>query len=180
MREPWNVLVSVSDGLFREAVEKLRRFGTVHKTPFFNVLAVEAEDPDAMLEALKTEQADDPQALGWLGHIALARDGFLFQSPEEFERKAKEHVRPLLRFLEGKSFFVRMHRRGFKGKLSSQREEQLLDQFIVDALREKGAAAAIDYQDPDFIVEIETLAQEAGLALWSREQRVRYPFLKLH
>ena len=180
MREPWNVLVSVSGNRYREAIEELRRFGTVHKTVFFNVLAIEADDPDAMLEDLKTEQAADPEALGWLGHIALARDVFLFRSPEEFEFKAKEHVRPLLDKLAGKRFFVRMHRRGFKGRISSQAEERFLDHFILDTLRQKGAAAAIDFEDPDYILEIETLAQEAGLAVWSREQRERYPFLKLH
>ncbi|WP_303907284.1 THUMP domain-containing protein [Thiohalomonas denitrificans] len=180
MREPWNVLVSISEGRYREAITKLRRFGTVHKTSFYSVLAVEADDPDAMLEELKLEQENNPEAVRWLGHIAPARDIFFFQSPEEFERKAREHVRPLLDKLAGKTFFVRIHRRGFKGRLSSQAEEQFLDGFILDTLREKGTPAAMDFQDPDFVIEIETLAQEAGLAVWSREQRKRYPFLKLH
>lgn len=180
MRQPWNVLVSVAGGRYREAVEHLRRLGTVHKTPFYSVLAIEAEDPDGFLEELRVEQEMDPNALAWLGHVALARDAFVFQSPEEFERKAKEHVEPLIGKLAGKRFFVRMHRRGFKGRLLSQAEEQFLDRFILDALHQQGDGATIDFRDPDFVLEIETLAQEAALALWSREQRERYPFLKLH
>ena len=181
VRERWNVLVSVREGGFRRAVEELRPYGTVHKTPFYNVLVVNADNPEGLLDELKAEQENNPAALDWLGHIAVARDGFLFQTPEEFEHKAREHLRPLVHELAGKRFFVRMHRRGFKERLSSQREEQQLDRFILDTLREEGeAAAAIDFEDPDVIVDIQTLAQEAGIALWSRQQRARYPFLKLH
>ena len=34
-------------------------------------------------------------------------------------------------------------------------------------------------EDPDVILDVEIVAQQAGLSLWSRDQRKRYPFLKL-
>jgi len=36
--------------------------------------------------------------------------------------------------LAGKSFHVRLHRRGFKGRLSTAKEERFLDEALLDAL----------------------------------------------
>jgi tRNA(Ser,Leu) C12 N-acetylase TAN1 len=85
--------------------------------------------------------------------------------------------------LAGKHFYVRMHRRGFKGRLSSIEEERFLDDFILDSLnnlaQQGKAQAKINFEDPDSVIAVETIGQEAGLSIWSREQLVRYPFLKL-
>ena len=73
-----------------------------------------------------------------------------------------------------------MHRRGFKGRLSSQDEERFLDTFLLDELAKQGKAPAkVDFSAAQRIIAIETVGQEAGLSLWSREQVERYPFLKL-
>jgi tRNA(Ser,Leu) C12 N-acetylase TAN1 len=37
----------------------------------------------------------------------------------------------------------------------------------------------IDFDDPDYIIDIETVGQRAGMSLWSREHRLRYALLKL-
>ncbi|HLF13048.1 MAG TPA: hypothetical protein VJA26_17745, partial [Gammaproteobacteria bacterium] len=74
---------------------------------------------------------------------------------------------------------VRMHRRGFKGKLSSQHEEQFLDHFLLERLNVAGASGAIDFDDPDVIIAMETLGQQAGLSRWTREQLHAYELLKL-
>jgi len=49
----------------------------------------------------------------------------------------------------------------------------------MEKLDAQGAATRIDFEDPDHIVDIETVGQRAGLSLWTREQAQRYPFLKL-
>ncbi len=73
-----------------------------------------------------------------------------------------------------------MRRRGFKGRLSSQKEEQFLDEYILNALADQGKPAAkVDFSGAERVIAIETLGQQAGMSLWSNEQLTRYPFLKL-
>jgi tRNA(Ser,Leu) C12 N-acetylase TAN1 len=57
--------------------------------------------------------------------------------------------------------------------------DRLLDEFLFDRLAEQGATARLDFADPDFVIAVETVGQRCGMSLWSRTQRLRYPFLKL-
>jgi tRNA(Ser,Leu) C12 N-acetylase TAN1 len=104
---------------------------------------------------------------------------FSFQSPEEFETKAKEAVLYWLPQLEGKKFYVRMHRRGFKGRISSLEEEHFLDKILLEELVKIGNPGQITFENPDAIVVVETVGQQAGLSCWTREEWQRYPLLKL-
>jgi tRNA(Ser,Leu) C12 N-acetylase TAN1 len=40
-------------------------------------------------------------------------------------------------------------------------------------------SARVSFADPDYILALETVGQRAGLSLWDRVQRARYPFLGL-
>jgi tRNA(Ser,Leu) C12 N-acetylase TAN1 len=42
-----------------------------------------------------------------------------------------------------------------------------------------GTPARVTFEDPDFIVAVETVGQRAGMSLWSREELQRYPFVRL-
>jgi tRNA(Ser,Leu) C12 N-acetylase TAN1 len=72
-----------------------------------------------------------------------------------------------------------MHRRGFKGRLSSLEEERLLDGFLLEELDGMQSTGSIDFADPDMIIAIETIGQRAGLSLWTRAELARYPLLGL-
>ena len=104
---------------------------------------------------------------------------FSFQSPEEFEPKAKEAVLYCLPSLAGKSFHVRMHRRGFKGRISSPEEERFLDRILIEELAKIGNPGRITFEQPDAILVVETLGQQAGLSGWNRQDLQRYPLLRL-
>jgi tRNA(Ser,Leu) C12 N-acetylase TAN1 len=178
-RHPWNVVVSTREGRFEQAQAFLSHLGTVRKTDFFNVLTLEVEEPARFLEEIHAALELDPRPAEWLGRVVPLERQFTFQSPEEFEQKAREAVLPWLPELAGRSFHVRMHRRGFKGRLSSQDEERFLDRFIMDALAQGGSSARVSFEDPDLIIALETVGQEAGLSLWDREQRQRHFLLGL-
>jgi hypothetical protein len=79
----------------------------------------------------------------------------------------------------GKSFHVCLRRRGFKGPLSSQNEEEFLAGVLMEALEKSGSPGRITSADPDAIITIETVDCQAGLSLWTREELQRYPFLRL-
>ena len=76
---------------------------------------------------------------------------------------------------------MRVHRRRGDSpvKLSSQAEERLLDADILERLRELGQPGRIAFEDPDYIVDIETVGERAGMSLWSRGDLKRFPFLRI-
>lgn len=175
----WNVIVSVYDHGYKHARELLREFGSVSRTDFYNVLAVQVGDVPGMLEKLKERLETDEKTRLCLARVVPVTVGFTFQSPEEFETRVKQAVLPWLPDLAGKGFHVRMHRRGFKGRLSSHEEERLLAEFLLEKLEETGTPGEVAFEDPDAVVVIETISQRAGLALYTREDLIKYPFLKV-
>ncbi|WP_455365308.1 hypothetical protein [Kaarinaea lacus] len=176
----WNVVVTVQEHGFKQAREFLHEFGKINKTEYFNVLVMQVEDISEFLEAIRTAISIHTKILDAIARIMPVTDTFTFQTPEEFEEKAQRVVASWEAKLAGKRFHVRMHRRGFKGRMSSQIEERFLDSVIMKSLVQNcEAPAIIDFDDPDYIIAVETAGQAAGLALWSREQLQRYPFLKI-
>jgi tRNA(Ser,Leu) C12 N-acetylase TAN1 len=176
----WNVIVSVNQYGYMAVRDFLHDYGKVKSTDFFNVLVMRVEDIEQFLDDMESAFSTADPVMKHIGHIMPVTDSFIYQSPEEFEQQAKEIVTHWLDKLAGQHFYVRMHRRGFKGRLSSIDEERFLDEFILDSLEQQGKPPAkLDFEDPDTVIALETVGQEAGLSLWSREQLVRYPFLKL-
>lgn len=171
----WNVVVTVQPGRFQQTRARLESFGTVYRTDYYNVLAMRVDDLFSFLDALR--EASQLQAC--VARVLPAMHRFDFQSPESFEAQAKEVVAQWLPELQGASFHVRMHRRGFKQRMSSQDEERILDTFVLESSEKLGNPARIDFEDPDFIIDVETLGQQAGLSLWRREDRRRHPLLSL-
>lgn len=175
----WNVVVTIHEGHFREAFDLLKDFGQVGKTDFFNVLVMKGDNIQRLMTALRERISEQPSILSIVARIMPAFRSFNFHSPEEFEEKAREGVKDWIPSLSGKGFHVRIHRRGFKGRLSSLKEEQFLDNYLTCTLDERGATGHITFTDPDCIIAIETVANRAGLSLWTRDDLEAYPFLRL-
>jgi hypothetical protein len=76
-----------------------------------------ADDPQGLLEDLEERAAREPDALAFLGRVVPVHLAFTFQSPEEFEAKAREAALTFLPELAAKGFHVRMYRHGLKGRL---------------------------------------------------------------
>ena len=176
----WNVIVTAKEHGFKKARDFLYEFGRVNKTEYFNVMVMRVETVDQFLDDIKTAISINKVILEYVARVIPLTNTFMFQSPEEFEEKAQAIVADWVDELTGKRFHVRMHRRGFKDRLSSQNEESVLDTFIMNKLEQLGMEPAkIDFDDPDYIIAVETLGQFAGLSIWSREQLQLYPFLKM-
>jgi hypothetical protein len=177
--QDWNVVITIYDQGFREAFGLLEGMGRVSRTGFLNVLVMKVGDLGVMLETICQRWADDPRWRGNLARVMPVTKRFTFQSAEEFEAMACDAILPWMPELAGKSFHVRMHRRGFKGRLSSQAVERRLSETLLEEMEKSGEAARITFQDPDAILAVETVGSGAGLSLWCREELQRYPFLKL-
>ena len=175
----WNVVVNLHEHGFRRAFKLLQGLGAVYTTEFLNVLVMEVSNIPRFLETLNTWVLEDPSLLKLLSRVVPVTTTFSFQSPAEFETKAKEAVLSWLPILAGKNFHVRMRRRGFKGRLSSHNEERFLDEVLLEELSKIGNPGHITFEDPDAIVVVETVGQQAGLSCWNREDLQRYPLLRL-
>jgi len=174
----WNVLVTVRDRGWGKALRLLRPLGEVAETHYYNVLLLRVEQPRRLLDTLLERAAADPAALECLARVAPADGSFEFQTREEFEARASDALRAMAPRLAGKSFHVRLHRRGFKGRISGQAEERALSALLLEELRAAGTPARIAFEDPDAVVAVETVGTQAGVSLWTREDLRRYPFLR--
>jgi tRNA(Ser,Leu) C12 N-acetylase TAN1 len=175
----WNVIVTIRDGGFARACALLGEFGAVNRTGLYNVVALRVADVGQFLEALRSRIEAEPGVRSDVGRVAAITQAFSFQSPEDFETHASEVVLQWAPRLAGKKFHVRMHRRGFQGRMSSQQEEHVLDKVLMEALAKTGTPGQIAFDDPDAIIDVETVGNRAGLAFWTREDLQRYPFLNL-
>ena len=177
--EDWNVVATVRDHRFAQAWRLLEEFGQVAKTAFYNVLAVKVDDIDTFLNDLHARLTAVPAISECLAKVLPVTSTFSFQTPEEFEQQAMAAVTPWLPGLAGKSFHVRMHRRGFKGRLNSQQEERFLDHYIVESLAGAGRTATVAFHEPEVIIAVETIGQRAGLSLWHCDELARFPLVRL-
>ena len=173
----WNVLVTLAEPTFRIARKLLARWGTLRRTKYFNVTVMAVADPVSFLHEFDAAVEQSPGILNAMSHVAPFEHLFEFDDAAEFETKAREIALNYVPLLIGKSFHVRLHRRGLKGTISTPTEERFLDEALLGALAAAGSPGRISFEDPDFVLLIETVAQRGGLALWTREELKRYPFL---
>ncbi|WP_290888325.1 THUMP domain-containing protein [Fischerella sp.] len=179
MMNDWNIIVSLHERGWYQAFKVLQEFGSISRSDFRNVLVMKVSHIDRFLETLREEIANDPNRFDFLARLVPVTCAFTFQSPQDFESRAQEAILQWVPHLAGKSFHVRMHRRGFKGKLSSPDEERFLDKVLLEALERAGTPGHITFENPDAIVVVETLGQRCGLSYWTREDLQRYSFLKV-
>jgi hypothetical protein len=175
----WNGVITVREGGFAPACRLLEPFGLVRKTEFFNILVMRSADPFQLLADLQGQLADNPAIAAWLSRFMPMQRRFAFQSVAEFELRSREAVLEWLPRLAHARFHLRMHRRGFKGKLSSAEEERFLDEFLLQRLAEAGTPGKVAFDDADAIIALETIGPQAGLSLFNREELQRYSLLHL-
>lgn len=175
----WNVVVSVYEDGYKSAVRLLQPFGRVERTGYYNVLVMKVDDLSTFIDRLAALVVETPGVLNDISRIAPCETCFDYESAQEFESKARDVALSWVPELAQSAFHVRMHRRGFKGRLSSQEEERFLDAVLLTALEEAGVPGRITFEDPDAILSVETVGQRAGMSFWVRDDLERYPFLRL-
>lgn len=172
----WNVIVTVRRD-FDRAVGLLRKFGAVERTGLFNVIVMRVTDVRALLDQI----ADLPTAerfFATISHVVPITRKLSFATADDFERKTRDIVLGWVPELSGKSMHVRMRRRGHKGEIHGLEIEQRIGRALLDELAHRGTPGRFALDDPDVVIVIETLHDEAGLALWTRADLERYPFLR--
>ena len=173
----WNVIVTLPEATAPRARRILRRWGWAQRTPYFHVLVMAVGDPDQFVREFGEAVIETPGISNFIAHVFAAQRTFDFATVEEFERTARDLALAWAPLLAGKKFHVRLHRRGLKGVLSTPTEERFLDDALLGALRNAGTPGHIAFDDADFVIHVETIDHRAGMALWTRDDLQRYPFL---
>jgi len=176
----WNVIVTVYDARGRRAARQaLRAFGQIERSEFFNVLVMRVADVGSFLQDFAAFASENIGLLNDIARVLPARVTFDFATPSEFKEKAREVVLAWAPRLAGRSFHVRLNRRGLKGVLETPKEERFLDDAILDKAAELGRPANISFADPDYVIDVETVGRRAGVSLWSRDDINQFPFLRI-
>jgi tRNA(Ser,Leu) C12 N-acetylase TAN1 len=175
----WNVVVTVRDGSYNRVRRALAGIGPTHETDHYNVLAMSTDDVPTFLEDVSRLFEDDPSLAGEIARVLPLVRTFDFGDAADFERRVAEIAEAWLPALAGRSFHVRLHRRGVPEVVSARDAEQALDRVLLAALDEAGTPGSIAFDDPDAVVDVETLGYRGGVSLWTRQDLERYPFLRI-
>ena len=177
----WNVILTVKPdprGAYG-LLGALRRFGQFSRTSFRDVCVGSVADIDGLLDGIRSaREAGKPWALR-VARVIPAETMFSF-TPEIFADRLKEAVTPLVARLTDGSFCVRLERRGLIGKLMSQEIERTVGEHVHSLATAQGKQIRTEFDNPDFVIAIETLGQQCGVALLVRALRERYPFVQVH
>ena len=175
----WNVVIDIHEHSFSRAYLLFEEFGTVFQSDFEDILLMKVDSIPSFLESFNTRILEDPSLAKVASRIVPVTSTFSFGSQEEFEAKAKKVVSNWLPKLEGKKFYVKMHRKGMKDRIDRHEEETFLDLVILQELEKIGKPGQIGVMDPDILVAVETVSHQAGLSYWSRQDLQNYPWMKL-
>jgi len=174
----WNVVISVYQDGFRQALHALKKLGSVERSPYHNVLVMRVEDPTALLESIERKTEENTALYDAISRVAPAMRTVEFHSVGEFREKLKAILLEWLPRLTGRSFHVRVHRRGDGYDLRTPDAERLFDDLLLDATAAAGAPCKISYTDPDAVIAIDTVDDRAGVGLWTREDLARHRLLR--
>jgi len=171
----WNVVVTVRHD-FDRAVALMSELGAIERTGLYNVIVMRVPDVRELLDRIARKR--DPRFFATISHVVPVMYKLTFETAEEFESKARDIILAWAPELAGKSVHLRMRRRGHKGELHGLELERRLGDALLDELEQRGTPGRFVVDDPDAVIAIETIRDEAGLALWTRSDLDRYPFLR--
>jgi tRNA(Ser,Leu) C12 N-acetylase TAN1 len=174
----WNVLATSLEGRRDALLIALRRLGRFRPGGYRNVVVGTVDDRDGFLAAVRDALATDPLLPTALARLIPIEVTLRFDptAPVDAVVSAAE---PLVPRLAGGSFFVRLERRGLKGRVHSPSVERAIGDAVWRKLAEAGHVPKVEFADPDAVLVVETLGDQAGLAVVDRALRETFPFVKV-
>ncbi len=176
---PWNLVATTHAQSWREALGILGRYGRVHKTGYHNVVVMAVEDPRSVADDLARRIEAEPGIMNFLSRVIPLQRAVELGPLETAAERLAEACEPFVARLAHKSFHVRVHKRGPGKALSAHELERELGRRMLAALAARGTPGRPSFEDPDAILVVEIVDERAGVALFDREDRARFPFLRL-
>lgn len=174
---PWNVVVTARSGHRRKLRRGLAPLLRLQRSGYRNVLTGLHEDPPMFLESLTVLLAEKPHLEATISRLMTVERSFSVDAPS-FEQQLATEIEPFLERIAGRSYHVRLERRGHKGRIHSKNCEVSLGSHIYERLAGQGFHPVVTFDDPDVIVVVEIIDDRAGIRLLTREDRTKFPLLK--
>lgn len=174
----WNAIVSIYRSGHKRALEALAKLGRVEPSSYHHVLVVSVDDPLGLIATVEQQAKQDPALYGAIARVAPAMRNFEFRSTNAFYERIKPIVCEWTLALAGRSFHVRMHRRGGPVDLHATEVEQRLDGIIREATGVAGKSATVCFDRPDAVIVIDTVGARAGVSLWTRYDVAQHRLLR--
>lgn len=174
----WNVMATSLNGNERPLLRLMNELGEFERSSCHNLLVGHVDDLTAFLEGLKQRYDAGrrlPMALG----RALPVDATVQLKTGDPEHEIEQALQGLIGRIAGHSYHVRVERRGHKGQIHTSELEKLLGDFIWDQVERRGMKPRVDFDDPEVVVAVEIVGDEAGISLVERSVRERYPFVRI-
>ena len=175
----WNLLVTSLEGQRESLLAVLRTLARFRRGGFPNVLVATVEDPVAFLGVLGDAYAQSTVVRTSLGKVIPITRTLRLTGPEAFRDQVGDALEALVDRLTGRTFFVRIFRRGFRGAIDSTRLEGELGARLVAALEARGDRPRVRFADADVALVVETLRDEVGIAVLDRTLRAAHPFVRV-
>ncbi|KYH37911.1 MAG: conserved hypothetical protein, containing THUMP domain, partial [Candidatus Hecatellales archaeon B24] len=167
------VLVICERGSEWFVLKEIKGMGDFKRTGFKEVLIGEVENLEAFLADIEAKPFIP------ISRVIPYEEAFHF-SPENLLEILKERVGKYVDAVKtGKTFCVRMERRGFKGKLSSKEVEREIGSHLWKLLEERGEKPRVNLEDPDETVIIQTLGNLCLLGLIDKNLKQRHPLVRV-
>lgn len=179
-RDPldWNLVVTAREGAQRDLVRALAPLVRLRRTPFRNVRLGKVEDVAGFLTAVMEQRERQPFLDNWLARVLPVEHTFRVE-PAGLLAELQRRAEPLLDRVRGRSFHVRVERRGHKGVIHTHETEQALGSWLFDTLVARGGSPVVEFGNPEVVVAVELVGEVGGIGLVSRAQRERFPFVRL-
>jgi tRNA(Ser,Leu) C12 N-acetylase TAN1 len=176
--DDWNVLATSVEGGRPVLLAGLRRHAPFRGGGYRNVAIGRVADVPAFLTALRDDLASDTILAASVARVLPIAHTFQLDANDP-AASLEAALAPLHARLGGRSFFVRLERRGLHGTLHSSAVERALGATLWRLLEAAGHTPRVTFTDPDVVVAIETLGSRAGIALLDRALREAYPFVRV-
>jgi tRNA(Ser,Leu) C12 N-acetylase TAN1 len=175
---PWNVLATALEGRRDALLMALRRLGRFGGGGYRNILTGLVSDPPTFLAEVREALASDRLLATALARLVPIELRVRFD-PDDPATDLAAAAEPFLDRIGSGTFYVRVERRGLKGRLHSGAVEREVGTRVWTALAARGHVPHVAFQDPDHVLAVETLGEEAGLGLLPRTLRHDYPFVRV-
>jgi tRNA(Ser,Leu) C12 N-acetylase TAN1 len=175
----WNVLVTSLEGQREALLRALRAHARFRRGGFPNVMVATVDDPRAFLATMADARATSAIVRESLGKVVPIDRTLRFADPATFFDEVTAALEPECDRLRGRTFFVRVFRRGFRGAIDSTRIEGEIGARLVALLEARGERPRVRFADADVVVVVETLRDEVGMAFLDRDVRAAYPFVRV-
>ncbi len=171
--EDWNLLAICARGRTGKALALLSDVGRFRTGGYPQVLigvVPRRGDKAGLLEGIAELAVGGEEQEGLIERIIPVEDAVPFVRDDVTETLC-EHFEPLAHRLCGKTFYVRAHLRGLKGRIEHPAVERALGDFLYEHAARGGEAPKVRFKDPDMVVLAEVVGRRVGYAFLGREER---------